>query len=73
MVKIEMISNFYLSDFGKGHLKGFISIYDHYNIVDTSATLHQLAYGEWDPKTGLKIFEPSFIERRSNFHGHELK
>ena len=46
---------------------------DVYKIDEKSKHILQEKYGIWDAKKGMKVFEPSILKRRANFHGHQFK
>ena len=52
---------------------GRIFISDMYKVTEVSSILHQVTYGQWDRKTGIKVVEPCILKRRSNLHGHEFR
>ena len=52
---------------------GRILVNDVYKITEDYESILQEKYGIWDPLKGMKVFEPSILKRRANFHGHEFK
>ena len=52
---------------------GRIEVNDIYKITEDSENILHGKYGIWDPSKGMKVFEPSILKRRANFHGHQFK